>query len=65
MGVVYRVRDEETGNDVALKTLPALTANQIYRLKHEFRILADLTHPNLVELYEWRRDQRARQCAAG
>jgi hypothetical protein len=52
MGLVYRAYDVETGCDVALKTLPRLGADQIYRLKHEFRALATIAHPNLVELYE-------------
>jgi len=52
MGVVYRVRDRETGAEVALKTFAAPSAEQLYRLKGEFRVLADMTHPNLVELYE-------------
>jgi serine/threonine protein kinase len=52
MGIVHRALDEETGAEVALKTLPELTPEQIYRLKQEFRALTGITHPNLVELYE-------------
>lgn len=51
-GVVYRVHDEELATDVALKTLEMAGADQLYRLKQEFRALADITHPNLVELFE-------------
>jgi len=58
MGVVYRVRDEETGLEVALKTLPTLTASQVYDLKREFRSLAGIGHPNLVALYELFVDER-------
>ena len=43
-----RVRDEV----VALKTFLRTGAGDLYRLKREFRSLADLTHPNLVCLYE-------------
>ncbi|MDI1443542.1 serine/threonine-protein kinase [Polyangium sp. 6x1] len=52
MGSVYRVHDEEMGRDVALKTLESLDSNLLYYLKEEFRSLAGITHPNLVELYE-------------
>jgi tetratricopeptide (TPR) repeat protein len=51
-GVVYRVHDVETGTDVALKTLDTRDPDELYRLKQEFRVLAGITHPNLVELYE-------------
>lgn len=52
MGVVYRVFDTETESEVALKTFRSPSAEQLYRLKREFRVLADTVHPNLVELYE-------------
>ena len=52
MGAVYRVWDCETETQVALKTLPARGADELYRLKQEFRTLAGIVHPNLVELYE-------------
>ena len=37
MGIVYRVHDIELGFDVALKTLPVLDPDRMYRLKREFR----------------------------
>ena len=52
MGVVYRAFDAEMGRDVALKTLPELSPNEVVTLKEEFRALAGVTHPNLIELYE-------------
>lgn len=52
MGTVLRVFDEEMAREVALKTLPSLSAEERLALKNEFRSVAGLTHPNLVELYE-------------
>ncbi|HVM98174.1 MAG TPA: serine/threonine-protein kinase, partial [Candidatus Acidoferrales bacterium] len=52
MGIVYRARDLEMGIDVALKTLARQAPDDLYRLKQEFRVLAGIRHPNLVELYE-------------
>jgi tetratricopeptide (TPR) repeat protein len=52
MGVVYRVVDRETDSDIALKTFAVSNGEELYRLKAEFRVLADMGHPNLVELYE-------------
>jgi tetratricopeptide (TPR) repeat protein len=51
-GVVYHAIDRETGQEVALKTLSAPDAEQTYHLKAEFRSLAQITHPNLVQLEE-------------
>jgi eukaryotic-like serine/threonine-protein kinase len=52
MGVVYRAREERTDRVLALKLLQRVDAQGIYRLKREFRSLADITHPNLVHLHE-------------
>jgi len=51
-GEVWAVHDRELGRDVALKTLLSPHAAAIYRFKQEFRSLADLSHPNLVQLHE-------------
>jgi hypothetical protein len=51
-GVVWLVRDLSMDADVALKTIPPGRPEFVYRLKREFRALADLRHENLVAYYE-------------
>jgi hypothetical protein len=52
MGVVYEAESLERPERVALKTLNHLNADAIYRFKHEFRSLAGVLHPNLVQMHE-------------
>jgi serine/threonine protein kinase len=59
MGVVYEVFDAERRTQVALKTLRKVSGAEIYRLKQEFRTLADVSHPNVVQLHElYARDEQ-------
>ena len=52
MGIVHQAYDERRHGDVALKTLSRLGPSDVYRLKNEFRSVADVSHPNLCRLYE-------------
>jgi len=56
MGVVYEAHDLQMDKTIALKTLNRAEASHIYRFKREFRTLADVSHPNLVSLYEMMSD---------
>ncbi len=52
MGIVYRARDRERGGEVAVKALRDVRPAELLRLKHEFRVMCNVHHPNLVRLGE-------------
>lgn len=58
MGMVYRVRDLETGEVVALKVLrPELAddAKMLERFKDELRLARRITHKNICRIYDFNR----------
>ncbi len=59
MGTVYRALDRNSGATVALKTLHSRGPLGGYAIKREFRALATVVHPNLIELQELYYDERS------
>jgi eukaryotic-like serine/threonine-protein kinase len=51
-GAVFETLDRSTRERVALKRLTTVDPSAVYRFKREFRMLADLRHPNVVRLRE-------------
>src|SRR5262249_28665982 len=54
MGAVYKARHIKLDRLVALKLVPAATANadQRARFRTEAQVVARLSHPNIVQIYE-------------
>jgi len=61
MGVVYLGRDLRLDMDVAIKFRSVTHSDATLWLKREFRAVASLRHPNLVELYGDRRSSVGRR----
>ena len=56
MGEVYRARDSRLSREVAIKVLPAGLAEgpeALARFKQEARVVATLSHPNVLALYDF------------
>jgi len=61
MGVVWLARDEELERDVALKFLPQAVVHEralLNDLKRETRRSLELTHKNIVRIYDFEHDER-------
>src|SRR5713101_7648368 len=55
MGEVYRARDHRLERDVAIKVLPealARDAQALGRFQREVRVVAALSHPNLLTIFD-------------
>lgn len=52
MGFIYKAWDKRRSQFVAIKGLQRVDPFTLPRFKQEFRALAELSHPNLVQLYE-------------
>ncbi len=52
MGEVFEAFDHTLGAPVAVKRLPRMSADALLHFKREFRVIADLSHPNLIQLGE-------------
>ena len=58
MGIVYKARDRETGELLALKVLkPEIAADQavMERFKNELRLARKITHKNVCRIYDFHR----------
>ena len=62
MGIVWLAHDEELEHNVALKFLPDLIIHDaavLSNLKHETRRCLELTHKNIVRIYDFVHDERS------
>src|SRR5258707_12518338 len=62
MGIVWLARDEELEREVALKFLPDVIIHDravLDELKRETRRSLELTHKNIVRIYDFVHDERS------
>jgi serine/threonine protein kinase len=60
MGEVYRAHDDRLDRDVAIKVLPEEVVgdpDRLARFEREARALARLTHPNILQVFEFGEDR--------
>src|ERR1700744_1803880 len=55
-GTVYRALDHQRRREGALELLLHASGRDLFRFKREFRSLADITHPGLIQLLELHAD---------
>src|SRR5690242_5516461 len=53
MGAVYRGRDPELDREVAIKVMLDATPDFVARFRREAQAIARLTHPNIVQVYDF------------
>lgn len=51
MGIVFLARDLDLGRDVAIKSLPRMSAKYSSFLRQEARVMAAVTHPHLALIF--------------
>jgi len=59
MGEVYQAHDERLDRDVAIKVLPeavAQDADRLARFEREAKVVARLSHPNILEIFDFGRE---------
>ena len=52
MGLVHEAHDCSRGMRIALETLRKVDGAQLYAFKRELRAVRDLSHPNIITLYD-------------
>jgi serine/threonine protein kinase len=52
MGVVYRAQDEQTLEQVALKTIRDATDRLLWCIRHEIHALSQIRHPGVIRIYD-------------
>ncbi len=59
MGVVYKAQHKQLGKEVALKILKQgkTSSSRVQRFKQEGQLVAQLSHPNIVQLYDWEEEE--------
>jgi serine/threonine-protein kinase len=60
MAVVYKAHDETLGRTVAVKVLDRKYAQEegfVARFRQEAQAAANLSHPNIVNIYDWGKDE--------